>query len=337
MSQYRDMWDIDVVLDYIRKATPLRLLPRKRLKARVAWILMVFLPLRMSALWRLDPTTERKSRFRDALEVDTREKTDTLRSKTVAVIRPLQDKRLCPVTHYLAAKNGALNRGAVGTLFCTDGGKPYVITDTVRHGVENQMYEAGISKLYKANTTRHAAFSALLQTMTEQQVNAFSGHSHRAHTLLNYCYHMDQHHAVQQLANMTAKGDKVQAVPEKVQEILQRDDEEGRLEETDQVSTQNPFEVQGSLASEERAAQAGDGDAGLLMGERENPIDRDEIKEVVCGERAAPAALHASFFEHEGSSSTLVNVSIPGSLNVREGGSPPTLFTSMGVSSPPSI
>jgi hypothetical protein len=137
MSQYRDMWDIGVVFDHIRQATPLRLLRWKRIKARVAWILMVFLPLRMSALWRLDPTTERQSKFGDALEVDTREKTDTLRSKTVAVIRPLQDKRLCPVTHYLAAKNGALNRGAVGTLFCTDGGKPYATNDTVNHGVED--------------------------------------------------------------------------------------------------------------------------------------------------------------------------------------------------------
>jgi hypothetical protein len=220
----------------------------------------------------------------------------------------------------LAAKNGALNRGAVGTLFCTDGGKPYATNDTVRHGVEDQMYEAGISKLYKANTTRHAAFSALLKTMTEQQVNAFSGHSHRAHTLLNYYYHMDQNHAGQQLANMTAKGDKVQAVPEKVQEILQRDDEEGRLEEGDQVLTENPFEVRGPLASGGLTAQTDDGNAGLLLCERENPIDRDGVKEVVCGERAAPATLHASFFEHEGSSSTLANVSIPGSLSVREGG-----------------
>jgi hypothetical protein len=129
---------------------------------------------------------------------------------------------------------------------------------------------------------------------------------------------------------VSTKGDKVYTLPEKVQEILQRDDEEGLLEETEQVSSQNPFEVRGSLASEERTAQVGDGDTGLLMGERENMIDREGVKEVVCGEGAAPAALHASFFEHEGSSSTLVKVSIPGSLNVREGGEPPNVVHKYG-------
>jgi hypothetical protein len=66
--------------------------------------------------------------------------------------------------------------------------------------------------------------------MSEQQVNAFSGHSHKAHTLLNYYYHMDENHAGQQLACLTVKGDKVLSVSEKVQEILVRDDEEGLQE-----------------------------------------------------------------------------------------------------------
>jgi hypothetical protein len=167
MSQYQDIWDIGIVLDYIRRATPIHLLSWKRQKARCAWLLMVFVPLRMSAMWRLDPATERRSEVDGVIEADTREETDTPRSKTVAVIRPLEDKRLCPVVPYLTVRNGAKNRGAVGTLFRTEGGKPYVTNDTVRHGVEEQMYEAGIYEENKANTTRHATFSALWGTMTE--------------------------------------------------------------------------------------------------------------------------------------------------------------------------
>jgi hypothetical protein len=71
------------------------------------------------------------------------------------------------------------------------------------------------------------------------------------------------------------------------------------------------------------------------MGERENPSDRDGIKEVVCGEQAAPATLYASSFEHEVSFITLVNVSIPGSLNVREGGEPPNFVQKCGGLLPP--
>jgi hypothetical protein len=233
MSTYRDMFDIGIVLDY-RQARPVHLLPWKLQKGRGAWILMAFVPLRMSAIWKLDPTTERASTFGDAVEVDTREKTDTMRSKTFAVIRPLEDKRLCPLYHYRLLKNGAANRGAVSTLFCTEGGKLYASNAMKRYGIEQQNYDADISKAFKANATRHAAFNELSKTMSEQQVNAFSGHSHRAHTLLNHYYHMDGNHAGQQLATVTAKGENVVAVLEKVQEILEQDEEEGREEELEE-------------------------------------------------------------------------------------------------------
>jgi integrase len=320
MSKFRDMFDIAAVLAHIRQARPAHLLSWKMLKGRVAWILMAFVPLRMSAIWKLDPTTERASTFGDAVEVDTREKTDTMRSRTVAVIRSLEDNRLCPLFHYRLLKNGAANRGAVGTLFCTEGGKPYATNDTIRHGIERQNYDAGISKLFTANATRHAAFNALLKTMSEQQVNAFSGHSQRAYTLLRYYYHMDSNHAGQQLAKMTAKGEVVVSVSEKVQEILEQDEDEGRKEELEESSSGNTIEAQGLLVEEDRS-DGEEGDASWLDRDEEgNASERDEFTEVGVSKQSMPAAVNASCCEHEGSSTTLINVVIPDSLVVREGG-----------------
>jgi hypothetical protein len=60
---------------------------------------------------QIGPTTERKSEIGDSIEVDTREKTDAKKSKTVAVVRTLKDQRLCPVYHYYVLKNGTKNSG----------------------------------------------------------------------------------------------------------------------------------------------------------------------------------------------------------------------------------
>jgi hypothetical protein len=42
-------------------------------------------------------------------------------------------------------KIGAMNGGAVGTLFCMDGGNPYTANDTMKKGIEEQNDKAGIS------------------------------------------------------------------------------------------------------------------------------------------------------------------------------------------------
>jgi hypothetical protein len=119
---------------------------------------------------------------------------------------------------------------------------------------------------------------------------------------------------------MTARGDAVHAVPEKVQEFLERDDVEGLQEEAEQSLSQSPLGVPGVVSETERTVQSKVSVGGLISSEKENPLERDVVKEVVCGKQAVPAAVPASFFEHEGSSTTLINVVIPGSLNVREGG-----------------
>jgi hypothetical protein len=82
-SKYGDIWALGPVLDGIRSSTPVEKLSWKRQKARCAFILMVFVPLRMMAIWRLDPTTERPGKSAGVIEVMTRDKTDSARPAPV--------------------------------------------------------------------------------------------------------------------------------------------------------------------------------------------------------------------------------------------------------------
>jgi hypothetical protein len=74
---------------------------------------------------------------------------------------------------------------------------------------------------------------------------------------------------------------------------------------------------------------------GQISDEKENVFECDVVTEVVCGKQAVPAAVPASSFEHEGSSTTLNNVVIPGFLDVREGGEPPNVVHKYGGLLPP--
>jgi hypothetical protein len=145
-SKYGDIWALGPVLDGIRSSTPVEKLSWKRQKARCAFILMVFVPLRMMAIWRLDPTTERPGKSAGVIEVMTRDKTDSKRSHSVVLIRTLPDQRLCPLRHFRLLVQGCLARGASGTLFCSDGGRPYTTNATVRNGVADVIHEQGISE-----------------------------------------------------------------------------------------------------------------------------------------------------------------------------------------------
>jgi integrase len=107
-----------------------------------------------------------------------------------------------------------------------DGGKPYSSNDTIRKGIDGLSHGAGVPLVYKPNSTRHAALTALLSMIEDKEVNAFTGHTQRASTLLTHYYHLDKSHAAQRLASLTAQGPAVVTVPEKVQEILERDKEE---------------------------------------------------------------------------------------------------------------
>jgi hypothetical protein len=73
-AKYRDIWDLRVVLEYIRKGPPSEELPRKELMGRAAFLMMVLLPCRPGGMWRMDVSGEKWVEDGNSVEVPTREK-----------------------------------------------------------------------------------------------------------------------------------------------------------------------------------------------------------------------------------------------------------------------
>jgi hypothetical protein len=110
-SKYRDIWDLGLLLDYLRELKPPEQAGWSDLMMRTAAIFMVFVPLRPAAMLRLDPRTVVKSKLGRSIEVTTCDKTDARRALTKVVIRPLEDIRLCPLKHFSLLVAGAKARG----------------------------------------------------------------------------------------------------------------------------------------------------------------------------------------------------------------------------------
>jgi hypothetical protein len=128
-SKYRDIWEIGILLDFLRLQELAENLSWSDLMRGTTAIFMVFIPLRPVAMLRLDPSNERISKTSKSIEVPTCNKTDSKREITYVVVRPLEDKRLCPLKHYRMIKEGAKKRGMTDTLWGTDKGKPFMRTD----------------------------------------------------------------------------------------------------------------------------------------------------------------------------------------------------------------
>ena len=123
-SKYREIWDLGILLDYLRSEGPPDRLNWSDLMRRTAAIFMIFVPLRPAAMLRLDPTTEKASKVSESIEVQTCDKTDSRRARTYIAIRPLGDKRLCPLTHYRLLVQGAKERGLKDALWSTKEARP---------------------------------------------------------------------------------------------------------------------------------------------------------------------------------------------------------------------
>jgi integrase len=202
-SKYREIWDLDILLQHIRKGPPVDKLSWEQLMTRAAAIFMVFVPLRPMAMIRLDPSNEKRGAPGKSIEVCGHDKTDSNKSVTFSAIRPLEDKRLCPLTFYELLKSGAGRRGCTNTLFCSDSGKPYTRTDKLLKSLKLYIHEAGISEVFTAYSIRHATITKLYRMrLEEKQVNAYTGHSNNAHTTLNYYYHLNNAWVGSRLADL---------------------------------------------------------------------------------------------------------------------------------------
>jgi hypothetical protein len=93
------------------------------------------------------------------------------------------------------------------------------------------MTAAGIPKHYVAYSIRHALITALFEAgLSEKEVNAYTGHSHSAHTALTNYFHLNSKWVGNTLAQRAA----VIAIPRPAAELIEADDDVRQKEEMEE-------------------------------------------------------------------------------------------------------
>ena len=141
-SKYMDIYDLGIILDYLRSLEPLEEATWSDLMMRTAVVFMIFIPLRPAAMLRLDPSEEKVSKINRSIEVLTCDKRDSKRTRTYIVIRPLEDKRLCPLKHYSVLKREARKRGLFDCLWGTEGGRQFKRSDPILYRLSKFLRKA---------------------------------------------------------------------------------------------------------------------------------------------------------------------------------------------------
>jgi hypothetical protein len=166
-------------------------------------VFMIFVPCRMVALTRIDPTTAITDPLTGHTKVRAKEKTDFGQGQSELLFRSLPNPRLSPKRYFGLLADRSLRKGNRHSLYISEAGGPYTRTDSMRKSVVTMMGKAGIPKYYTSNSIRHAWLSsAFAHGRTEAEVNAYSGHSPAHHTALKFYNHLDSNWLGAKIAKM---------------------------------------------------------------------------------------------------------------------------------------
>jgi integrase len=186
------IWPLAIFIQFARAGPLPDSMPWHLLMAMAAAILMIYVPCRTVALIRFDLDSETRDPAGKWIKVLTQEKTDAGRSRTEVVIRSNKEKRLSPMYYFDLLKERALGLGVTSTIFCSEQGVAYKRADVIGKALKDLLERMGIVG-YTGYSFRHAMIQALFDAgLDEKQVNAYTGHSNRAHTALNFYYHLDK-------------------------------------------------------------------------------------------------------------------------------------------------
>jgi integrase len=154
--------------------------------------MMTMIPCRPIALISIDPTRAQLRTHGEGVVVLAREKTDFGKGLTSLIIREEPETRLSPYYYFRLLNNRSTNLGAPHCLFCSERGQPYKRADVIGKGLVRLLARMGV-KGYTGYSFRHSMIQALFDAgLDEKQVNAYTGHSNRSHTALDYYYHLDK-------------------------------------------------------------------------------------------------------------------------------------------------
>jgi hypothetical protein len=192
-------------LDYARKVKNPKKLPWPNLRGLAAAMFMVFVPCRPCAMVRMDTSKAWVRKTDGAIIVPAQEKTDYGKGVTELVFRKADEKRLSAAYFYEVLDERALSLGCENALFCSDKGIPYSSPDVIGKSLVQVLQDMGVPG-YTGYSFRHSLIQALFDAgLDEKQVNAYTGHSNTAHTVINWYYHLDKQWAGQKIRTLSAE------------------------------------------------------------------------------------------------------------------------------------
>ena len=204
--RYAAIWPLQQLLRFIANGPLNEALSRRDLMARAAAVFMILIPARPVGMFRMNPFRSRKDATGNNIIVSTKEKTDRGRGRTEFILRSMENKNLCPQTLFDLLRRIAWKKGQFSTLWLNDAGKPYKQPAFISLLLKKLLTAAGIPSRYAAYSIRHALITYLFESgVPELQVNAYTGHSQRAHTAATSYYHLDSQWIGKALADDTLR------------------------------------------------------------------------------------------------------------------------------------
>jgi hypothetical protein len=187
--RYSTIWDLSILLQYIRRSPPLHLLSMPDLLSRVFALFMIFAMARPVEIFRIDIDHIVRSNQDTQWTIPTHRKTDKGIETSLLTIIALPDKTICPVAFF----KELLRRSTEGNLplFHWDNGQIIKSVTPIRNELKKLLLLAGIPKEYKPYSIRHAAITKLYAIEPDPvQVNTFTGHSQRSDTSSKFYLHL---------------------------------------------------------------------------------------------------------------------------------------------------
>jgi hypothetical protein len=115
--KYSEIWNLGILLKHISSGPKLTELPWREQMGRVAATLMIFVPLRPCAMFRIDPTTEKRGVDGNAVKVKAQDKTDVGKGVTMFTLRTMEQEAFSPAAQYQMLRPESQRRGSECSLW----------------------------------------------------------------------------------------------------------------------------------------------------------------------------------------------------------------------------
>jgi hypothetical protein len=164
-----------IYTQFVRKGPDSSQQPWPILMGLAAANLVVFVPCRTIALFRMDPSKRRVRRSDGSLTIPAQEKTDFGKGQTELVIRSAPEERLSPRFFADLLMNRARSLGVYHALFCSGKGRKYKRSDSICNALKRLLHRMGVEG-FTGYSFRHSIIQAQIDAgLGKKQVNSFHG------------------------------------------------------------------------------------------------------------------------------------------------------------------